>query len=258
MKKEAIGNTLFGDLTNRRRGEAIEQIIDQSAPTKSYYFMLVAASILCTLGLLGNNSAVIIGGMLVAPLLAPILALALGIGVSDNRLMFRSVKIILISIVVAITSSFVIAVIDHTPNNFNYQMQLRLGVSWQAIVVALVAGLAAGLALVREELQEHLTGTAIAVALIPPLSMTAISLKMGKLDYFVQSLAQFGINLVGIILAAVLIFSLSGLYLARRRVGQELREENVQFGRVKKPTKRKRPTKKRKITQRSTTSKKKK
>ncbi len=233
MKQEKIGNTLFGDLTRKRRGEAIEQIIDQSAPTKSYYFMLITAAILCTLGLLGNNSAVIIGGMLVAPLLAPILALALGVGVSDNKLMFRSLRIILVSIVVAIAASFLIASFDSRPDIFNHQMNLRLGINWQAIVVALVAGAAAGLALVREELQEHLTGTAIAVALIPPLSMSAISLRLGNFDHFLQAFGQFGINLIGIVLAAVLIFSLSGLYASRKRVEKELKEEAEIFGKDK-------------------------
>lgn len=237
-KKLPISNHLFSDVTEEERRNAIEDIIESSSPRKSFFVMTTVAAILCTLGIMGDNAAVIIGGMLVAPMLSPILSVAMGIGMGDFRLIYRSVRVIFFAVVYSLVFSFGTALLlDRTePDQLNKEMILRVGVSLESLLIALVAGVAASLSMIRVELHKFLTGTAIAVALIPPLSMSAIGLRMLDLEIFYLSFMQFFFSLCGIILSSLLVFSLSRFYVSKQKVAEELREEEEVLGAIDQET----------------------
>ncbi len=230
-KKATPANMIFGDITKEQRAKVVEEIIDSSSPTKSFFLMTTVAAILCTLGIMDDNAAVIIGGMLVAPMLSPILAIAMGIGMADFKLIYRSIRVVLLAAGFSLVFSLAIALLLDNPgtDNLNHEMMLRAGNGWETLLVALVAGVAASLSMVRSELRKYLAGTAIAVALIPPLSMSAIGLRMSSFIIFYQALAQFVFNLGGIVLSSLLVFSLSRFYVSRRKATEELKEEEEMF-----------------------------
>jgi uncharacterized membrane protein len=105
-------------------------------------------------------------------------------------------------------------------------MFLRTDLNIEGFAVALMAGLAAALSFVREELSQYITGTVIAVALVPPISMSAIALRMFDLEMFYKSIAVFGTNIAGIILSSILVFSLTSFYSSQKKVKEELKEED--------------------------------
>ena len=218
---------LFSDVTEVDRRSAIEEIIESSSPRKSFFVMTTVAAILCTLGIMEDNAAVIIGGMLVAPMLSPILSVAMGIGMADFKLIYRSIRVIFFAVVYSLIFSFATALLldKIEPAQMNKEMILRVGVSLESLLVALVAGMAASLSVIRIELHKYLAGTAIAVALIPPLSMSAIGLRILDLEVFYLSFMQFFFSLCGIILSSLLVFSLSKFYISRKKVEEELKEE---------------------------------
>ena len=189
--------------------------------------MVTIAAIICTLGISVGNAAVIIGGMLVAPMLSPILAIAMGIGMADFKLIYRSIRVVLLATGYSLVFSFGVALLLESPdpNNLNNEMLLRRGVSLDTLLVALVAGLAASLSMIRAELHQYLSGIAIAVALIPPISMSAIGLRMLDLEIFYQSFMQFVFSLGGIVLSALVVFALSKFYVSKKVVQQELKQE---------------------------------
>ena len=220
-------NNIFSNITEKDRRAAIEEIIESSCPRKSFFIMTTVAAILCTLGIVEGNSAVIIGGMLVAPMLSPILAVSMGIGMADYKLIYRSLRVILFAIVYSLGLSFAVALLldKPDPENLNNEMLLRIGVSLETLLVALVAGIAASLSMIRSELHKYLAGIAIAVALIPPLSMSAIGLRMLDPSIFYQSFMQFAFSLGGIVLSALVVFALSKFYVSKKKVEQELKNE---------------------------------
>jgi len=227
-KKNGLSmNSLFSDITEVDRRAAIEEIISSSSPRKSFFVMTTVSAIICTLGIMGDNAAVIIGGMLVAPMLSPILAVAMGVGMGDFRLIYRSVRVIFFAVVYSLIFSFATAMLldKIEPSQMNKEMILRVGVSLESLLIALVAGMAASLSVIRSELHQYLAGTAIAVALIPPLSMSAIGLRILNIEIFYQSFMQFFFSLCGIILSSLLVFSLSRFYISKQKVEQELKEE---------------------------------
>lgn len=220
-------NSLFKDITQKNRIQAIEEIIGASCPRKSFFVMTTIAAIICTLGILTGNVAVIIGGMLVAPMLSPILAISMGIGMADFKLIYRSIRVVLFAAGYSLFFSFAIALLLDKPDvsALNNEMLLRIGVSLDTILVASVAGIAASLSMIRSELHQYLSGTAIAVALIPPISMSAIGLRMANFEIFYLSFMQFLFSLAGIVLSSLVVFALSKFYVSKKKVQQELIEE---------------------------------
>ncbi len=222
-------NALFFDVTEDVRREAIEKIIESSSPRKSFFVMITVSAVLCTLGIVGDNAAVIIGGMLIAPMLSPILAVAMGIGMADFKLIKRSFRVVFFATIFSFVFSLMIALLlilgsDH-PFYLNHEMELRTDISLDSLLIALVAGIGASLSVVRRELHQYLAGTAIAVALIPPLSMSAIGLSVLRFDVFYQALMQFVFSIFGIILSSLIVFSLSKFSVSRDKADKELEEE---------------------------------
>ncbi len=222
-----MSNSLFHDITEKDRQVAIEKIMEASCPRKSFFVMTTVAAILCTLGIAEGNSAVIIGGMLVAPMLSPSLAVAMGIGMADFKLIYRSIRVVALSTLFSLGFSFAIAMLLERPDpaSLNHEMLLRVGVSRDTLIIAVVAGIAASLSMIRSELHKYMAGIAIAVALIPPISMSAIGLRMLNPEIFYQSFMQFLFSLGGIILSALVVFALSKFYISRKKVAKELDEE---------------------------------
>ena len=233
VKRKKITNKLedhlFSDITLKDKNRAVEEIVESSSPRKSFFVMIAVASALTTMGIIENNGAVIIGGMLVAPMLSPILAIALGIEMADTRLIYRSFRVVALWTIYAIGASLMFALLLNegkiNVEQLNHEMSLRVNVNLSTILIALVAGLGASIALVRSELAKFMSGVAIAVALIPPLSVSAIGISILNFPIFYNAFASFVINLIGIILSALVVFSLVNLSSARRELNKELKEE---------------------------------
>ncbi|MDA3815415.1 MAG: TIGR00341 family protein [Patescibacteria group bacterium] len=213
-KKKTIKSkdTLFSNITTKQKDDAVELIIEASCPRKSFFLMTTLSAVICTLGIITNNAAIIIGAMLVAPMLSSILAISLGVGMGDFKLIYRSIEVVIKAVFLAVGFSFLISLMLDKPSEFNHEMLLRVGVNTETLIIALAAGVAASLSIIRQELHQYLAGTVIAVALIPPLSMSAIALRMFEFDVFYNSLMVFLFNLIGIVLSSLLVFSLTKFY----------------------------------------------
>ena len=231
---QKVKDHLFSDVTSKDRARAVEDIIESSSPRKSFFVMIAVSAALATMGIIDNNVAVIIGGMMVAPMLSPILAIALGIEMADNKLIFRSFRVVVLWTIYALGASLIFALLLNEGRvdleHLNHEMSLRVSVGLSTILVALVAGFGASLSAVRSELTKFMSGVAIAVALIPPLSVSAIGISILNFHIFYNAFASFVINLIGIILAALVVFSLTKLSSARRKMNDELKEEAELLG----------------------------
>lgn len=99
-------NLLFENIHEENKVEAIKDLIEDSTPRPSFFFLVIMSVSMATCGLLINNTAVLIASMLIAPLLSPVLSLALGIIMNDGKLISRSFYVILKSIIFSIGISF--------------------------------------------------------------------------------------------------------------------------------------------------------
>jgi uncharacterized hydrophobic protein (TIGR00271 family) len=164
---------------------------------------------LAATGLYLSSASVIIGAMLLAPLMAPIVSLSMGILRAEIGMINKSIGKIVIGILIALLSSTLITFLFPDKPLTN-EMQARLNPTLLDLAVAIISGIAAACSKSFKEIISSLAGVAIAVALVPPLTVAGIGL--GRLDFhfFSQAFLLFSTNLVGIIVAATITFRVLG------------------------------------------------
>lgn len=217
-------------ITKKDQVRVAAELIESSRLTGGFYLMLVLSTVVVTLGLLLNNAAVIIGGMLITPLLTPLLTLALGIVMGDMPLLWRSSKIFLRAVGIVFGVAAAIALF-YPSGDLAGEITSRLNSNIAYLMVAFVAGLAATFAWTNKNLSAMLPGVAIAVSLLPPLAIVGIG--VAGLDFALirGSIITLFLNLFGIVLGSVIIFSLLNFYRAKKEtceaVKQEIKEEEI-------------------------------
>lgn len=210
---------LFHDIDEHKKTKAIDSLIVESTPKPAFFFLVIMSVLMASFGLLINNSAVIIGSMLIAPILSPFLSIALGITLGDNTLIKRSGYTIIKSLVYsiglsAITTWLLWSVIggSNLREVLNPEILSRVEPNIVYLFIAIVAGLATAYARVKPELNDALPGTAIAVALVPPIATIGIGIAFFNIDIVSGALSLLVLNAIGIIVAAMLMFSLMNIY----------------------------------------------
>ena len=191
----------FRDLFTQLRG--------MSKPHSTFINLIILSAIVATLGLFLSSPAVIIGAMVLAPLMSPIISLAMGILRGDKALIWQSLKTISIGTSMAIGTAAILSQFMPT-GHITPEMAGRLQPNLLDLGVAIAAGIAGGYAHAREDVGKSVSGVAIAVALVPPLCVAGIG--VGWWDWHIASGAMllFLTNLVGIALSAALCFRMLG------------------------------------------------
>ena len=204
--------------------KSIEKLIAASSPTRVFFLTLILSVVITAFGILLDNVAVVIGGMVVSPLLSPILAISLGIVLCDAKLIYRSNKVLLIAMLWTIFISFLLTLFM-TNKELNNEILSRAEPSLLYFGVALASGIAAALAMSKEEFSERIVGVAVAIALLPPLAVIGIGAAFLNWAIVAGSAVLFLINLLGILLGSLIIFSLLGFYPVKKVAEKELKEE---------------------------------
>lgn len=182
------------------------QLLRENASTSpAFLTLMVLSTLLASVGLFSNSAPVIIGAMILAPLMAPIISLSMALVRQDSNLLRSSIKTLMIGLFLSLgfasVASFIMPIETATP-----EILARLNPSLLDLAVAVISGIAGAYAHARVETAKSMAGVAIAVALVPPLAVTGIGI--GWLDFYVAwgALLLFLTNLVGIVLAAALTF----------------------------------------------------
>lgn len=202
--------------TQKRRLEIIEDIRTGSTPGFDYFFLVILSGSIATLGLINNSPAVIIGAMLVAPLMSPILGIGLGSLTADTKLARDSFSALIRAALLSILLSTLITLsnmyLPFVPSLIEppYEVLSRTQPTPNDLVIALAGGLAASYALAQPHLSAALPGVAIATALMPPLSTIGIGIALGRWDIAGGAALLFLTNAVTIAFSAILIFFLEG------------------------------------------------
>lgn len=178
----------------------------ENAQVSSSYMVLMALStIIATFGLFGNSSPVIIGAMILAPLMSPIISLSMGVLRQENILIRESLKTIVYGIGVGYL--FAVLITWFTPlDSTNSEIVARIRPNLLDLGVAAASGVAGAYAHAKKEIAKTLAGVAIAVALVPPLAVSGIGLGWGDWSVFWGALLLLGTNLSGMVLAGAITF----------------------------------------------------
>lgn len=160
-----------------------------SMPAFGFYFMLALATAIATFGLVANSAPAIIGAMIIAPLMSPIISLSYGIVAIDWRMVVRSALTVASGAVLVVTMAFVSAEVIGL-RIAGSEILGRTSPTLLDLGVAMAAGAAGAFVHTRKGILNSIAGVAIAVALVPPLAVTGIGLSLGR-----QASAEVGLSL---------------------------------------------------------------
>ncbi len=203
-------------LTPSERTDVIRQATELSQPGINFIVLMLISSMLASFGLLQNSVAVIIGAMLVAPLMSPLMSFSVGLLQADLRLMRTAIVTtlfgVLIGLMVAVFGGLIMPLDIATT-----EMAARGQPSLLDMGVALASGVAGAYAVARKDIPSALAGVAIAAALVPPLCTVGLALAFREFELAYGAGLLFLTNIVSISLAGSAVFAWLGL-----RVGREL------------------------------------
>lgn len=175
-----------------------------------YVLMTGLSAMVASIGIMYDNIAVIIGAMVIAPLLAPNVALSLATTLGDLRLGLKSTISLGVGILCALGVAFFFGLIVPLPDQLSYVE--RLGpLGYKDLALALCAGMAGTLAFTSAT-ATAVVGVMVAVALLPPLVATGMLLGSADLHGAGTMCLIFLSNLICINLAGVGVFLLQGLH----------------------------------------------
>lgn len=220
---------IFNNVSDAEKDEAIESIVQHASPRYDFFLMLLLAVSMAVFGVLLGSTVILIGSMLIAPLLYPLLSLSLGIIASDEALIGRSISTIGKSVALSLLAGFCIGLLF---NGASAAGGAPLGIvvggsaSLMYALVASIAGFAAAFAVTKPRLNETLSGTAIAVALVPPLAVAGIGLSLFDWAMVSNAFLLFMVNVIGIMFSAMIVFALFRFSVKKRVTREAVKEED--------------------------------
>ena len=179
--------------------------------------LMTMSVLIAVMGLLADSTAVVIGAMLVAPLMGPVLGSAAALVIGEPRQFLRQLTVLTIgsagAIGLAAGTSFVFpGSMDPLPA----EIVARTSPNLLDLGIALAAGAAGAYAQIRRAAADAITGVAVAVALVPPLAVVGITLEIGEYAMSLGAFLLFLANVAGIIMSAAITFLISGVAANRR------------------------------------------
>ncbi len=204
------------DVGDDRRDEIGEGLFFEQpariAKLTAWWVMLMLSVAIATFGVMQDSTAVVIGAMLIAPLMTPILGSAAAIVNAWQARILASLGLVAAGVAASIGLAFIIGqwIPIIVPLEVNSQVTSRISPNMVDMMIALAAGAAGAYANVDRRVSASIAGVAIAVALVPPLSVVGLALQAGMFSDSFGAFLLFLTNLVSIILAATAVFFLTG------------------------------------------------
>jgi uncharacterized hydrophobic protein (TIGR00271 family) len=211
---------LFSHASQEQYTTLFSNLREEGKLNSVYIILLILSTLIATFGLFVNSSSVVIGAMLLAPLMQPIVSLSMGVLRQDSALEINGAKSIFWGVLAVLVTAALIA--TFTPiERLTTEMSGRLSPTILDLFIAIVSGVAAAYVKSNEKILSSLAGVAIAVALVPPLAVAGIGLGWANWHMFMMAFLLFTTNLVGIVLAAALTFVILGfspLHVAKKGI----------------------------------------
>ncbi len=208
-------STAFKSVKSKLKVKANRPIVDElisktdafAARRNDVYVMVLIATVVALVGLVSNSVAVIIGAMLISPLMGPISSIALNSVLGRRKEIKQSLifgaKLVSSSILLAAVITLALSMV--IPIEITAEIQSRTEERPVTIIVAILLGIAGGLALITA-IPEIIVGVAIAVALIPPAAVTGIGIGIGSFDVAVSAFLILVSSIIGLVIGFLIIF----------------------------------------------------
>jgi len=202
-------------IDSAERREVIDQLFPRGVPLRQFFTRFVSLMMLSTaiavFGILADSTAVVIGAMLVAPLMFPVLGIAAAVVMGwPRRILHRALLVAAGSLLAILIAAVISFVIPGRETPLPAELMARTSPNLLDLGIALAAGAAGAYGQVRRHAADALTGVAVAVALVPPLAVVGITLQLTEWQLALGAGLLFLANVVGIVIAASATFLAAG------------------------------------------------
>ena len=215
---------------DKKRQEKVYGEIKESAKGDFDFFVLtIFSAIIITLGLIVNSSAVVIGGMLLAPLVWPVLALSLAIIKGRSGLLQSSVATLFRSTVVILLISFVLGFISPEYALKGSEFISRTSPTIFELFIALAAGFVGAFVITYPKIGAAIAGVVVAAALVPPIAVMGLSVSHGNLEMAGGAFILYLSNLIAVTFSASILFLISKFKGPSTETGQDKRKSNIRW-----------------------------
>jgi uncharacterized hydrophobic protein (TIGR00271 family) len=191
--------------------ESIQRLLEESRLDWHFILLTVISAAIATLGIAMNSSSILIGSMLIAPLLIPVISLSVGVGSGSPRLVVGSLKSLTAGLVLSVAVSYFVTrgILPIELDNTLYQ---NFSDSFLYAIVALLSGILAVYSWFTPKTNMIIPGVGVAVALVPPLAFLGVVLATRETNFFIDILQLIFVNLTGIFLGGFLTFLILSLF----------------------------------------------
>ncbi len=211
-----------------RQTKVYEQIKENAKGDFDFYTLSFFSAVIITLGLIIDSAAVVIGGMLIAPLVWPIFLMSLSILMGRGKIfensLFTFIKAVLIIFLVALAIGFFLPHINN-----GKEIISRTHPTLYELFIALASGFVGAFVISYPKLGNAMAGVVVAAALVPPLAVTGLAVSQNNVAAAGGSLLLFLSNLVAIIFAAGVLFLLAKFRGPSTSEGKEVRRSNIRW-----------------------------
>lgn len=191
------------------REEVYAAVQEGSHVNGTYLLMVVLATVVAAIGLTRNNTAAVIGAMVVAPLLGPNMGVALGFSLGDRPLLFSALRASALGVSIAFLMSAALGLFLAVDPSVA-EIHSRTSVALSDMLLAFAAG-AAGTVAFTSGAPTYLVGVMVAVALLPPTVVSGLLVGSGHLREAYGAFLLVATNISAVTLAAMLTFRVAGM-----------------------------------------------
>ena len=191
------------------REALFEEVMGNSRITGDFLLLTMLSAIVAAIGLNEDNVAVVIGAMVIAPLLGPVLAFGLAAALGSGKFMLQAARTAGVGLAAGIGTVFLLSLV--MPINLDSQeLVARTDISAEIVALALASGAAAALS-TTGGLSASLVGVMVAVALLPPSAAAAIYLGAGEVRSALAALIVVALNITCVLISTQMVFALKGV-----------------------------------------------
>ena len=178
-----------------------------------FFILLFLSTVIATQGVIEDSTATVIGAMIIAPLMTPIVATTAALMMGNSQRAVGSLLLVVkgTASVVAVSALFGLLAIHVVDFDTNSQITARVAPRLLDLIIALAAGAAGAFAICRDDIADSIPGVAISIALVPPLCVVGISLSAAQWSDAWGAFLLFLTNFLSILLAGGGVFALLGL-----------------------------------------------
>jgi uncharacterized hydrophobic protein (TIGR00271 family) len=182
---------------------------DRSQRISRFWILLILASIIAAAGVVADSTATVIGAMIVAPLMTPILGAMLSLVLADRANLIRSLLLVAGGAAAAVAIGFAVGLfyLNDVVAATNTQVAGRVHPRLIDLLAAVATGAVGSIALVRRDISDTLPGVAIAISLVPPLSVVGLTLESGEPQQAMGALLLFLTNVMAILGSGIVVLT---------------------------------------------------